>query len=333
MIQRFRWPLALAILVGLAAALWAIGSVGLRALLHAALAMGIGGFLLLCLCSLGLYMILGGAWLASMPGQPLRRLPLFTFARLAREGANDLLPFSQVGGLVVGARTLTSAGIDTARVYAGMIVDLSTEMASQLVFTLFGLIMLGSLMVNGGQRHVAPLAWIGGGLTLAIAVAFIVLQRPMLRLAVTLAGKLPSDAVQVSLDRVRGELDDIYRHVRAVGVAFLLNLAGWIAAAALAAMALRLMGDPLPLWRAIAMESLIFAVRGAAFLIPGAIGVQEAAYLLLAQAVGLDPQVAVALSLVKRARDVALGLPSLLLWQAREMRPKANCPAMAPPIR
>ena len=319
MTGNLRLPIVLATIVGLAAALWAIGRVGLSALVDAGLALGVGGFLAVCVCTIGLMTILGGAWLAAMPGQPIARLPLFAWARTVREGANDLLPFSQIGGLVVGARTLTGAGLSAAQVYAAMIVDLSTEMASQIAFTLYGLAVLGSILLEGKQvHHVAPFAWAGLGLTLAITTALIVLQRPMLRLAVKLAGRMLPGA-HVPLDQVVLELDAIYRRRGAVIFSFLINLAGWIAAGAIAALTLRLMGRPLPLWRVMALESLIFAIRGAAFLIPGAIGVQETGYLLLAQAMGLDPQAAVALSLVKRARDAAIGLPALIVWQARQI--------------
>lgn len=318
MTQHLRWPIALATLLGLGAALWAIGTVGFSALAHAALRMGAGGFLLFCLGSLALSAVLGAAWLASMPGQPVRQLPLFTWARMAREGANDLLPFSQVGGLVVGARTLTGAGLPGPRVYAAMVVDLTTEMLGQVVFTLFGLVVLASVLVDGSRHHVAPLAWVGAAVTIAITGAFILLQRPMLKLAGALAGKLLPNS-QISLDRLHDELADIYRNRGAVAMSFLLNLVGWLAASLLGALALLLIGDPIPVWRVIALESLIFALRGAAFVVPGAIGVQEAGYVLLGPLLGLDPQAAVALSLIKRARDVVIGLPSLVAWQAVEI--------------
>ena len=70
----------------------------------------------------------------------------------------------------------------------------------------------------------------------------------------------------------------------------------------------------------VAIEALIFAVRSIAFVVPGALGVQEGAYLLLAPLFGLDPEAAIALSLLKRARDVVIGLPALLTWQAGEGR-------------
>ena len=47
---------------------------------------------------------------------------------------------------------------------------------------------------------------------------------------------------------------------------------------------------------------------------------QEAAYVGLAAAFGVPPQAALSVSLLRRARDMALGLPILLAWQATELR-------------
>ena len=63
---------------------------------------------------------------------------------------------------------------------------------------------------------------------------------------------------------------------------------------------------------ALLLESLGQAVRGAAFAVPGALGVQETGYVLLAPLAGLTPDVALALSLAKRVRELLLGLPGLL---------------------
>ena len=61
-------------------------------------------------------------------------------------------------------------------------------------------------------------------------------------------------------------------------------------------------------------------VRAAAFVVPGGLGVQEGAYALLAALFGLPVEIAVALSLVKRARDLMIGVPALLAWQVGELR-------------
>jgi hypothetical protein len=48
--------------------------------------------------------------------------------------------------------------------------------------------------------------------------------------------------------------------------------------------------------------------------------VQEGAYVLLAPLFGLSPSAALALSLLKRGRDIAIAVPVLLSWQALEIR-------------
>ena len=60
--------------------------------------------------------------------------------------------------------------------------------------------------------------------------------------------------------------------------------------------------------------------RSAAFTVPGAIGVQEAGFVALGLVLGLDPSTALALGLIRRARDLALGLPALAVWSAIEAR-------------
>ena len=68
------------------------------------------------------------------------------------------------------------------------------------------------------------------------------------------------------------------------------------------------------------IESLIDAVRGAAFAVPGALGAQEGGLIVLCALFGIPPDQALALSLVKRVADLALGLPGLLAWQIAEGR-------------
>ena len=75
---------------------------------------------------------------------------------------------------------------------------------------------------------------------------------------------------------------------------------------------MHLLGSPVDWSDALLLESLGQAIRGAAFAIPGSLGVQEGGYLLLAPVVGLAPSTALALSLAKRAREILLGVPGLL---------------------
>jgi hypothetical protein len=66
------------------------------------------------------------------------------------------------------------------------------------------------------------------------------------------------------------------------------------------------------------IESLLYAVRSIAFAVPNAFGVQEGAYIVLGAGFGLAPDVTLALSLMKRARDFAIGVPALGIYQLIE---------------
>lgn len=318
--SRLRWPLAAATGLGLAAGLWAVGRAGLAGIGAAIGRMGWPGFVAYLLSTVPMMVALGAAWAASMRGGAPRPLGLFVWARAVREGANDLLPFSQLGGLVVGTRTLIRAGLDRPRVYAATIVDLTTEMMAQLVLTLFGLWTLGALLVAPGDaarlHRIAMAGTIGIG---ALTIAFAMLQRPVLRLAALLAGRL-LPAAEEAIHAVRLELVAFGRRRLASAPSFLCNMAAWLLSIASAWFALRLLGTDLPYGRMIALEALIFALRSSAFVIPGALGVQEAGYLLLAPLFGLDAQAALALSLVKRGRDIMVGGAALLIWQWREVK-------------
>ena len=79
------------------------------------------------------------------------------------------------------------------------------------------------------------------------------------------------------------------------------------------------MGVPIGLGDALVLESLSHAVRSAAFIVPGALGIQEAGLIALGALIGIDAQTALALSLVKRAREIAFGAPALLAWQVLEV--------------
>jgi putative membrane protein len=314
------WPVVIALTAGVALTGWVLAMIDFQAMLTSMARVGLGGFLLLCLGLIGVLILLGGALLASTPGEPIRRLPLFFWCRCAREAASDLLPFSQIGGLVVGARVLIKGGIAPTRTYAGMIVDLTTEMLAQLLFTLFGLWVLSMMLLDPTtMEKLQPLAWAGGAAALAITLAFIFLQRPVLRFMGLLTDRVIPDAGS-GIEKVLDELAIFYRHHRAIALSLFLNLLAWTASAANAWLILWLMGEPMPFMQVVALESLIFALRSVAFLIPGALGVQEAAYVVLGPVFGLPPTSAVTLSLVKRAREIAIALPSLIIWQMSEVR-------------
>jgi hypothetical protein len=95
---------------------------------------------------------------------------------------------------------------------------------------------------------------------------------------------------------------------------------GWITSGASTWIAFRLLGAHTLLSSVIAIDSLVYAIRSVAFAVPNALGIQEAAYAMFAPVLGVGPEIAIAISLLKRGRDVAIGIPVLLLWQTVEGR-------------
>jgi uncharacterized membrane protein YbhN (UPF0104 family) len=80
----------------------------------------------------------------------------------------------------------------------------------------------------------------------------------------------------------------------------------------------RFMGHPIDYGDAVVIESLMHAVRGAAFAVPAALGAQEGGLIVLCSIFGIPPEAALALSLVKRLPDLVIGVPGLIAWQVME---------------
>ncbi len=53
---------------------------------------------------------------------------------------------------------------------------------------------------------------------------------------------------------------------------------------------------------------------------PGGLGIQEGGLVLIGSQLGLTPELALALSLAKRARELLVGVPCLIVWQTGEGR-------------
>jgi uncharacterized membrane protein YbhN (UPF0104 family) len=88
-------------------------------------------------------------------------------------------------------------------------------------------------------------------------------------------------------------------------------------------LALRWLGHPSSLAAALALESLTLAARSLIFVAPAGLGVQEAGLIGVGHVLGITSDVAIALSLAKRMREIVFGLPALVAWQ-RMMRATAR---------
>lgn len=308
----------LAAILGLAAATAVAAYVGFGAVLGALERLGWRGLVVLVLCTAAPFTLLGLAWRllagrgASAPGW------VFIWGRMVRDSAGELLPFSHLAGFVSGARAAIERGADATVAPASMVVDLTTELIAQLGFIGLGVTILVARL--GGHSDHANLLWAAiGGLALLAAggAGFIALQRRGRRFIEALAARfLPEAAARTS--QVLTTIEGIYQQPLRVTAAIAVHLLSWVSSATGVWIALRVCGMEVHYTSVLAIESLVATVRTAAFFAPMGIGVQEASYAVLGPLFGVGPELALAISLLKRARDLTIGVPTLLAWQGME---------------
>lgn len=313
-----RFSLLLVTIVGLLVGIFVVGSIGFGTVAAAVATIGWLGFGVFVFYTLLVLTLLALAWQWVAPGTRGHYRD-FLYGRIMREAASETLPFSQLGGIVLGTRVVAQAGVPEPLVMASLIADITLELVAQLVFTLFGLAILVMVMVPGRDTHLLTIIAIGLGVSALGLGLLIVAQKPLLAFSGTLSARLLPAAAE-AVKAVPRFLDQIYAAPARLIACFAMHIVTWFAAGAGAWIVLKFSGQSIALDHVLAIEALIFAVRAVAFFVPGALGVQEGAYLLIAPVFGLPMSAAIALSIIKRGRELAIGVPTLLFWQANELR-------------
>lgn len=309
----------LALIVGLALAVFLVMHIGIAQVLQAASHVGWGGFVLICLAGLSVTACLGAAWYSLISDRG-GRWHVLAMARQLRDSSSDLLPFTQLGGMVIGARAAVLGNVATPVAYASMMVDVTTELMGQIAFILLGLALgLTQLRASATLAPYADAMILGTVLLVPAAAAFILLQRKGTNLAEKLAGKLLPAAVQHT-EAFSQVLHAIYEKPLRVTLSATFHLLSWLVSGLWIWLIFRMVGAEISIFAALTIEALLGALRSATVFIPSAIGVQEAGYAAMAPVFGVGPEIGLAVSLLKRARDVAVGVPVLLLWQMMEGR-------------
>jgi putative membrane protein len=238
-------------------------------------------------------------------------------ARWAGESANSLMPAGQIGGPVLMARHLAQRGMPLQDAAAAITVSTTLQTFAQIVFALTGVALLGMHATHLSQNALRTSSLIASGLLALQVGGFYFLQRrgffgKLMRTANRFSGKRDWSQLMNRAEAIDLAVEYTYRLAGPVAASFLLSLVGWLIGTGEVYLILSLIDHPVGWLDALLLESLGQAIRGAAFAIPGALGVQEGGYLLLAPLAGLTPDAALALSLAKRARELLLGLPGLL---------------------
>ncbi len=239
------------------------------------------------------------------------------------EAVNSLLPAAQVGGDFARARLLTAGGVPASEATAAMVADVAVGAFTQVLFTFLGAaaLIFGAASAASARRHLGWLALviaIGAGFAaLLIVVARVGVGRLLTALPLHLHGRV-ADRLRIGGAAIDRSLRSIRRRPRALLTSAIWHLAAWLAQIFETWMVLRLLGRPIGWVAALAIESLAASARGAAFVVPGGIGVQEGALVAVGAAFGVTGSAALALGVVKRGRELLVGAPAIIVWMIAE---------------
>jgi putative membrane protein len=316
---KIRVRIALALGLGVMIALIAIEGAGTIASL-----LSRAGWILLLLIPLQvwplLFDVLGWRMLILAPV----RLPMLFLIATIRQAINRLLPVANIGGEIVGIRLLTQQGVDGTAATASVFIELVLALVAQYLFVALGVVCLFERTDDARVTHALV---IGLAACLPPLVLMIVILRHgqvfhrIERMAKRFLGRWLEG--QRGLDhgarldaKIRETFASRTRILRALGWQF----AGFVVGCSETWFALRWLGHPVSVADALVLESLTQAAKSLLFMVPAALGVQEAGLIGAGLLLGLGSDVTLALSLAKRMREVLFGLPALAAWQWMEGR-------------
>jgi putative membrane protein len=259
------------------------------------------------------------SWRELLPLSSRPDIISITWIRWIRESINALLPVASVGGDIASARLAHLRGVPGAQAAASMVVDTTVGVVTQLVFVMVGATLLAIRSTEHAALRVVWAELIGICVFFVAVVAFVLFQhRSMFGRFVKLARGLLPEKWLSNFAGGASAIDDAvmaaYRSGSAFWRANLLRLVGWAAGAGEIWLVMQFLGQPLGVIDTFILESLTSGVRAAAFMVPGALGALEGSFVLFGALLGLPAETALAISLSKRVRELALGLPGLFAW-------------------
>jgi putative membrane protein len=269
------------------------------------------------------YLLYAIGWAALLKSsEPARHIGLgyVLWATTVRDAVDRLLPVASVGGSVVGVRILRWQGISGATAGATIIVEILLTLVAVYLFTALGLVLLAEHGAAGHQYHRVLLIFTLG---LPVPAVMLVLLKngAFLKRLQTLihswVGEGAISRVTESLDRAVRAL--LHRPLPLV-VAGTLQLVALVSGAFEIWFALWLFNHPVSVGAAVMLESMTQAIRHVAFIVPAGLGVQEAGLVVFGHIVGISGEMALAVGMVKRFRELAWGVPTLVGWQWVEGR-------------
>jgi putative membrane protein len=255
---------------------------------------------------------------------PAHMPPFFQafYAQWMGRAVNTLLPVASIGGEVVKARALVLWGTDARHASASAVVDKTVQVITIIVWGVAGVVLLSFMALDNDLAIAAAagLAILGAGVA-----GFMVVQRAgIFRIFISSAHKLTKadflDNLRDTADEIDRLVTRLYRDRGRLAAAISWRLGALLLQTGEVWLAAHLLGFPIGILEAVMLKSLSSTLSDAAFVVPNSYGVQEGAFIVLGGLIGMPADIALAVSLAIRIREIIFDVPGLVFWQHMEGR-------------
>ena len=231
-----------------------------------------------------------------------------------RDAIDRLLPVASVGGGVAAVRLMRWRKLPATPVVVSVILEILLTLFVVYVFTAMGLLLLLHMHATGRSFDALQIIFLAS-LPFPLVLVLVLRRGSVFKrlhgLLRPIVGKRLMAEGAASLD---DELQAALRRSGALLLAGSVQLMAFVSASFEVWFALRLFGHPVSVETALVLESLTQAARNFIFVVPAGLGVQEATLVGIGGLLGVDADLALALSLTKRMREILFSAPALLSW-------------------
>jgi uncharacterized protein (TIRG00374 family) len=242
--------------------------------------------------------------------------------RLAGEAVNGVTPFVDIGGeFLKVALAAKRFGLEKKAVIPTVVIERVALLASEVAFWFAGL--AAALLLVPEVRH-ARAAWIAAAavsVPVVFALYWITRKGFFAAFYVNVVKRWVKAEEALTRD-LEGKIQDVDARIsqfctqepgRNV-VTFVLHFVGWVAGGIETWAMFHICGVPLSVGEGIMIEALFQLLKTASFFIPGNLGAQEAGLAYFGGWFGYAGPVGVAVSLLKRLRQLAWTLAGFAIW-------------------
>jgi hypothetical protein len=302
----------------------------LVAVADAVLKVHVGGFVaILVLFAIGFTADVGAWALTFEAGRSFAWSVRLWLVQMVGEAVNVLMPFGSLGGEPVKAMLLKRHyDVTYPEATASLFLIQAINTISEVPFVIVGL----AAMLHRGVLPLKIEIAMTASVVVLVLFTLALFVAIHLRLLVSLQRRLQLTPRGEKLSRVLDALDDIehrlytfIRHrpakfARALGFAFL----NWLFGAFETFLILRLLGMPVDMLDAWMLEACVVLARNATFFIPGHLGTQDGAIMLVGGALTGSVEAGLAVALVRRARELVWSGAGLLVGGWFGLKPSAT---------